>query len=152
MQFSRREVVATSVLVTIAGCTSGSGDGGGEGTQIEYTIGDRTTHEGVPEAIVEHANQDGFAWYVVSIDVQNGEIDAADLIGLTQLEVGEATEAVRGVQADGNVATDESSDLSITNSGDVFYRVSADASGDVAWIIDQLENQYDGAEIVRGSE
>lgn len=142
MQPTRRGVLATSGAVLIAGCASSSDDDAEGGAQVESSIGERTSHEDVPEAIVEHPNQDGFAWYAVSIDVQNGELAAADLIGLTQLEVDDSTESARGVQSDGDVATDERSDLSVADSGDVFYRVSADASGDVAWITDQLEREY----------
>ncbi|ELY53273.1 hypothetical protein [Natronolimnohabitans innermongolicus] len=148
-------------MVALAGCAgaeddseNGNDDNTGPGpdgdqdldqdeTTISYSIDDLQPHDDVPDEIVDHPSPDDFRWVPVEITVEDGTIDAADIHGLTQIEIGDSTEATRAVSVDGDYfETGDSHDLEAGVEAIAYYRVSADADGDPEWITNQLENQY----------
>lgn len=140
--------MASSLLTPLAGCA-----GSDDSVEIHYSVTNPMTHEEVPEAIVEHPNPDDFRWVAVEIEVVTGTVDASDIIGLTQLDIGDTNEFTRGVvitSPEDKVITseEESHELEEGSQADAYYRVSPDAN-EGTWVVEQLDNQYDGLSVER---
>lgn len=140
--------MASSMLTLLAGCA-----GSDDSVEIHYSVAEPKTHDEVPEGIVEHPNPEDFRWVVVEIEVVTGVVDASDIIGLTQLDIGDTNEFTRGVvitSPEDEVITseEESHEMEEGSEADAYYRVPRDAN-ETTWVVEQLENQYDGLSVER---
>lgn len=122
--------------------------------EIEYSVSDPRSHDEVPDEVIEHPNPEDFRWIVVDFELISGTFDAADIMGLTQIEVNGESQFTRAVVI--NSPDDElltSSDDNYTmgegTRAEAYYRVSGDAE-EGRWIVDQLENQHGEIEIREG--
>lgn len=139
-----RSIAAISTFA-VAGCT-----GSKNSIKIDYSIGVET-HEAVPDEIIEHPNPQGFSWVVVQFELVTGSFDAADLIGLTQVEVGETSHFTRGVKItspDKEILTSEQDSYQVEEGaqGEAYYRTS-DEPENPEWVVEQLRNQHGSVEI-----
>lgn len=142
-------LAAGAGLLLVAGCT-GSEDG--YDIKIEYHISGPKTHEELPQEVVEHPNPEDFRWFIVEFEIVEGSLDAADIMGLTQLRLegtDHFTRAVAISSPDNELFTSEqeSYDMDGGTQGEAYYRVE-ETAGDQTWIIDQLENQYGTIELI----
>lgn len=141
---SRRGLLVTSGILAFVGCT---GPDDSPDIEIRYQISEFLNHDEVPDGIVEHPNPSGFQWIAVTFTVQSGEFDASDIVGLTQVQVGDLLEPTRAViVGEAVIRSGDSHTLAAGDEATAYYRFEDGVEGDPSWELEQFENQHDNVD------
>lgn len=137
--------MAATRMIAITGCSGASNE-----IVIEYSMAVKG-HEKIPDDVIGHPNPEGFSWVVVQFELVSGSFDAADIMGLTQVEVGgmnHFTRAVKITSPDSKLLTSSNGSYAMEEGtqGKAYYRTSEE-SENPEWVVKQLRNQHGSVEI-----